>query len=318
MNRMAGIPSRFPSISRTTLSTLQVNLGYRCNQACSHCHVDAGPNRREQMSPATIALVLAFIDQQDLSVLDITGGAPELHPQFRKLVRCARQRRLHVIDRCNLTVLEEPGQDSLAAFLAAQGVEIIASLPCYTQENVDLQRGKGVFEKSIRALRVLNKLGYGDPSSKLQLNLVYNPTGAFLPPDQAQLEENFRVTLGSAHGVRFNHLLTLANMPIARFRQRLERDGALGEYYDLLVRAHREANLSQVMCRSTLSIDWRGYTYDCDFNQMLGTALGGNRDRTHLSALLERNLCGAPIAVAAHCFACTAGQGSSCQGALST
>lgn len=306
----------FPSLTRGTLETLQMNLGYRCNQACAHCHVDAGPNRSEQMSAETAELALRFALQAGVGTLDLTGGAPELNPVFRPLVRAARAAGLAVIDRCNLSILEEPGQDDLAAFLAAEGVRVVASLPCYGPDNVDLQRGKGVFEKSIRGLRQLNALGYGDPSRGLVLDLVYNPLGAHLPPAQATLEATYRDRLGQDYGVRFNHLLTLANVPIARFRHALEREGRYEDYLHLLQSAHRDENLPMVMCRSLLSVDWQGEVHDCDFNQMLKMPLGGG-GRVHLSALTPSDLANRPIAVGPHCFACTAGSGSSCGGALS-
>lgn len=307
----------FPSITRRRLDTLQVNLGYRCNQACTHCHVDAGPNRREEMSLATIDLVLEFIAAHGVKTLDLTGGAPELNPHFRHLVVAARALAVEVIDRCNLTILEEPGQEGLAEFLANNRVSVTASMPCYTQTNVDYQRGKGVFEKSIRGLLELNALGFGMPDSNLELNLVYNPTGPFLPPAQVELEQTYRDELMQAFGIRFSRLLTISNMPIARFRHALERDHELDTYLELLVDAYSEANLEQVMCRHLLSVDWRGYVYDCDFNQMLGLPLGEASGATHLSNLLTSTFAGEPITVADHCYGCTAGQGSSCHGALS-
>ena len=306
----------FPPISRGPLETLQVNLGYRCNQACTHCHVDAGPNRTEEMPAAIIDLVLRFAAQRRPSVLDITGGAPELNPHFRRLVERAHGLGLQVIDRCNLTIIEEPGHADLPIFLARHRVRVVASLPCYGVENVDAQRGLGVFVKSIRALRAFNRQGYAQPDSKLILDLVYNPVGPFLPPAQASLEATYKERLLIDHGVHFNRLLTLANMPIARFRHALERDGIYTKYMDLLVANHQAANLSQVMCRSLLSIDWQGYVYDCDFNQMLGLPLSNAQLRTHLSELLTRDTVGLPIVVGDHCYGCTAGQGSSCGGAL--
>ena len=307
---------QFPPVTRGQLDTLQVNLGYRCNQVCTHCHVDAGPNRTEEMSRDTVDLVLDFIAARSIHTLDLTGGAPELNPHFRYLVAAARERHVSVIDRCNLTILEEPGQGGLAEFLANEGVTVTASLPCYGAAKVDLQRGKGVFEKSIRGLIELNRLGYGMPGSVLELNLVYNPTGPYLPPAQADLEQTYRTELAEAFGIRFNHLLTIVNMPIARFRHALARDGGLDAYLGLLVGAYREANRDQVMCRHLISVDWRGYVYDCDFNQMLGIPLGVREGRTHLGELLSAALEGGAVAVADHCYGCTAGQGSSCGGAL--
>ena len=306
----------FPPIRRTNLEVLQVNLGYRCNQACTHCHVDAGPNRTEEMSLETIDLVLRFAAAKRIRTLDLTGGAPELNPHFRYLVGAARSLELTVIDRCNLTILEEPGQQDLAQFLAANQVRVTASMPCYSRENVDFQRGKGVFEKSIRGLLALNDLGYGMPDSPLELNLAYNPTGPFLPPSQVELERTYRDELERHFGIRFSRLLTLANMPIARFRHALARDHELENYLNLLHGAHRDANLAQVMCRTTISVDWQGDVYDCDFNQMLKLPFGQRNRPTHLSQLFDAELNASPISVADHCFACTAGQGSSCGGAL--
>jgi len=268
------------------------------------------------MSFETVELVLEFVRRQNIGTLDLTGGAPELNPHFRHIVRRARTLGIDVIDRCNLTILSEPGQEDLAEFLAAQQVAITASLPCHSQENVDEQRGSGVFERSISGLRELNALGYGAPGSPLLLNLVYNPTGPFLPPAQAELEQTYRDVLESEYGVSFTALLTLANMPIARFRHALERDGALGEYFGLLVDAYDRRNLEGVMCRQLISVDWEGRVYDCDFNQMLRIPLGGGGTKTHLRDLLDWSARDKPIGVAEHCYGCTAGQGSSCGGAL--
>jgi radical SAM/Cys-rich protein len=310
----------FPAIRRGALTTLQVNLGYKCNQACLHCHVNAGPTRTELMTRDTVGAVLDYLRAGRVSTLDLTGGAPELNPHFRFLVEGARGIGIRVIDRCNLTILEEPGMDDLAAFLAGEQVEIIASLPCYLEENVDRQRGKGVFEKSVRSLRHLNALGYGKPESGLVLNLVYNPQGASLPPPQAVLEGEYRRQLGDGFGIEFNKLFTLANMPIQRFGSTLISKGRFNDYMRLLRNAHRQENLESVMCRSLLSVDWQGFVYDCDFNQMLGLplAIAGRRNaiRVHLSELLGRDLAGNAIRVKDHCYGCTAGQGSSCGGAL--
>lgn len=308
----------FPSLRRQALTALQVNLGYRCNQSCLHCHVGAGPNRREQMSAETVAQVIAFLETGAVTTLDITGGAPELNPHFRHLVTAAHRLGLQVIDRCNLTILAEPGQEDLADFLAAHGVEITASLPCYQEENVDGQRGKGVFHTSIDALRKLNALGYGRTGSGLVLNLVYNPTGAFLPPAQQALENDYRRELGQRYGIEFNHLYTLANLPIQRFGSTLLSQGKFQDYLDLLRDAFRTENLDSVMCRSLVSIDWRGFAYDCDFNQMLDLPLQlPGKTRVSIGDLIGVDLTGRPIAVADHCYGCTAGQGSSCGGALS-
>ena len=307
----------FPALRRTRLETLQVNLGYRCNQSCLHCHVNAGPKRTETMSRETVTDVIAFLGVSAVRRLDLTGGAPELNPHFRELVLRARELGVHVVDRCNLTILEEPGQEGLAEFLAHQQVEIIASLPCYLEENVDRQRGQGVFERSLRGIARLNALGYGAEDSGLELNLVYNPQGPSLPPAQEGLESEYKRVLAECHGIRFNRLYTLANMPIQRFGSTLVSKGRFDEYMALLKGAHREENLGAVMCRSLISVDWQGRVYDCDFNQMLGLPLAveGSVD-VRLSDLIGRDLGGNPIAVRDHCYGCTAGQGSSCGGAL--
>ena len=307
----------FPPIGRLGLSTLQINLGYRCNQSCLHCHVNAGPNRTEMMDADNAALVLQVLQKRAVGTLDLTGGAPELSPHFRALVLGARALGVHVIDRCNLTILSEPGQEDLAQFVAAAGVEVTASLPCYSPANVDRQRGDGVFDRSIAGLRQLNQLGYGQPGSSLQLNLVYNPQGAVLPPPQGPLEEDYRRELLQHFGIRFNRLYALTNMPIQRFGSTLVSKGTLGSYMRLLRGAYRAENLGSVMCRSTISVDWQGDLYDCDFNQMLGLrARLGSRPRPHLRDLLTEDPAGQRIAIADHCYGCTAGQGSSCGGAL--
>ncbi len=309
--------TRFPALSRRHLETLQVNLGYRCNQSCVHCHVNAGPNRTESMSAENVDAVLAFLAASPgVSTVDLTGGAPELNPHFRRLVVAVRALGRSVMDRCNLTILEAPGQEDLADFLAGNQVQVVASLPCYLEDNVDQQRGKGVFEASIRGLKRLNALGYGQPGSGLTLNLVYNPQGPSLPPPQAALEAAYKASLAERFGIVFNALFTLANMPIQRFGSMLISKGRFNEYMALLHAAHRDDNLESVMCRSMISVDWEGHVYDCDFNQQLGIGLPAGRDRTHLSELTARSLEGRPIRVADHCFGCTAGQGSSCGGAL--
>ncbi|HPE80611.1 MAG TPA: arsenosugar biosynthesis radical SAM protein ArsS [Gammaproteobacteria bacterium] len=310
-------PSTFPQIHRGQLQTLQVNLGYRCNQQCLHCHVAAGPNRPETLSAGIADLVIETLHTRRFPTLDLTGGAPELNAQFRRLVTAARALGVKVIDRCNLTVLQEPGQEDLGEFLAANTVEIVASLPCYLEDNVNRQRGKGVFDRSIAALRSLNALGYGDPAGELPLNLVYNPQGPALPPPQSSLESDYRRVLWEDHGVHFNQLLALANLPIQRFGSTLLSHGQFDDYVSLLKQAHCHENLDQVMCRSLLSVDWQGYLYDCDFNQMLGLGLRlAGATRPHLRDLPRLTLAGNPIAVADHCYGCTAGQGSSCGGAL--
>ena len=307
----------FPAIARRALQTLQVNLGYKCNQACLHCHVNAGPTRTETMDRQTIGTVLRFLEVSGVRTLDITGGAPELNPHFRELVTSARAAGVKVVDRCNLTVLEEPGQEDLAQFLADNAVEVVASLPCYLEQNVDGQRGDGVFAKSIRALRTLNALGYGISGSGLTLNLVYNPQGASLPPPQKQLEQQYKQHLQQEYAVTFNELFTLTNMPIQRFGSTLISKGQFNDYMCTLRDAYRDENLDSVMCRTLISVDWQGFVYDCDFNQMLGLNLQlQDRRRARLEDLMHHDLEGNPINVRDHCFGCTAGQGSSCGGAL--
>ena len=311
------VKTDFPAIRRRKLETLQVNVGYVCNQSCLHCHVNAGPTRTEAMTREVADQVLAYLEASGATTLDVTGGAPELNPHFRHLVRGARKRGAKVIDRCNLTILFEPGQETLAAFLAENQVEITASLPCYTEELVDRQRGKGVYETSVRAIRLLNELGYARPGTGLVLNLVYNPQGASLPPPQEKLQADYQRILGERFGIAFDHLYTIANMPIQRFGSTLVTKGEFNGYMELLRAAHRDENLDGVMCRSLVSVDYLGYVYDCDFNQMLGLPLlAAGKARVHLSDLLERDISGNAIVVRDHCYGCTAGQGSSCGGAL--
>lgn len=308
----------FPALRRRRPTTLQLNLGYRCNIACVHCHVNAGPTRKEEMSRAVMELALQVAQQRSIGVFDLTGGSPEMNPQFRWLVESARGAGIHVMDRFNPTIVEEPGYQWVPAFLAAHQVEVVASLPCYTETTVDTQRGDGVFAASIRVLRQMNALGYGHTDSGLQLNLVYNPSGPFLPGPQAALEAAYKQRLFDDHGIVFNRLFTLANMPIKRFGSWLQSKGQFEPYMDLLRGNHQDANLEAVMCRDLVSVDWRGHLYDCDFNQMLDlgieTAAGGR----HLRDMLDLDLTDQPIRVAGHCFGCTAGQGSSCGGALAS
>jgi radical SAM/Cys-rich protein len=311
--------SDFPSIERRTLTTLQVNLGYKCNQSCVHCHVNAGPTRTEMMSYENLALIPEVLKVRGIHTLDLTGGAPELHEHFRDLVCAAREIGVKVIDRCNLTIMFEPGQDNLAEFLAANHVEVVASLPCYSMDNVDKQRGKGTFDKSIAALLQLNKLGYGQPNSGLILNLVYNPQGPVLPPNQQQLEADYRRELRTHFGIEFNHLFVLTNMPIQRFGSTLVSKGTFADYMQLLKSNYAERNLEQVMCRDLISVDWQGHLFDCDFNQQLGLTVPSQvfaTNRPHLRDLLDTDPDGGTIRVADHCFGCTAGSGSSCGGAL--
>ncbi len=304
----------FPTIRRTKLETLQVNLGYFCNQTCLHCHVNAGPKRTEMMTQETATHVIDFMKNSDVRVLDLTGGAPELHDQFKPLVEAGLKYDCRVIDRCNLTVLFESGQESLATYLADNGVDIVASMPCYLEDNVDAQRGKGVYEKSISGLRLLNQHGYGQTGSGLNLDLVYNPQGPVLPPPQEGLQLEYKNFLNEKLGIQFNNLLVLTNLPIQRFGSTLISKGQFHSYMQLLKSSFKTGNLESVMCRNTLSLDYQGFVYDCDFNQMLQMPLGGGKLK-HISEvreLLENN----PIAIANHCYGCTAGQGSSCGGAL--
>lgn len=311
------LKTEFPAIRRRKLDTLQANLGYRCNQSCLHCHVAASPKRTEQMSWETMSVLLDFARRQAVQTLDLTGGAPEMNPNFRRLVSAARKLGLHVIDRCNLTILGEPGYETLAEFLAENKVEIVASLPCYLEENVDAQRGDGTFHASIEGLRKLNALGYGLPGRERILNLVYNPLGPTLPPEQLKLEQTYKEQLAARYGIVFSHLFVLANMPIQRFGSQLVSRNEFHDYMNLLKGAYQSTNLHDVMCRSLLSVGWQGQVFDCDFNQMLKLELGGQQaGPVHLADLLEADLSGRPIRVADHCYGCTAGQGSSCGGAL--
>lgn len=315
------IKTDFPRIKRAQLETLQVNLGYLCNQQCLHCHVDASPRRKEIMTAETVAEVLNFLKQKNIKTLDLTGGAPEMNPEFFSLVKQATDMGVHVIDRCNLTVLLEKGYEETAAFLAENKVEVIASMPCYLEENVDAQRGIGVFDGSIEGLKLLNKLGYGI-DEKLQLNLVYNPQGINLPPSQNVLEPAYKKELKQRFDISFNNLYTITNMPIKRFGSTLLSKGLFTEYMQILKTSYSKDNLAGLMCRTTLSIDWLGYTYDCDFNQMLGlpaaltTGQSSVTGKTHIKDLLQSDLTGSDIAIMDHCYGCTAGKGSSCGGAL--
>lgn len=309
------IQSDFPRISRAELHTLQLNLGYRCNLSCVHCHVNAGPSRTEEMDSKTINKILDLIDLISIQQIDLTGGAPELNPEFRRLVMELKARKIRIIDRCNLTILLEPGQEDLADFLAANEVEIVASLPCYEEENVEQQRGKGVYQRSIEALLMLNSLGYGK-GPKLKLNLVYNPIGASLPPSQIMLQEQYKKSLFKNHGIVFNELLTITNMPINRYGAVLLAQGEFNNYMSLLKSSYKHENLDAVMCRNLISLDWKGDVYDCDFNQMLNLPIMSDNQRTIDDLLKNPSLVGKSIATAEHCYGCTAGQGSSCGGAL--
>ena len=306
----------FPLIRRGRLETLQVNLGYLCNLSCTHCHVNAGPKRKELMSREMVDVVLEYIRKKSIRILDLTGGAPEMNPHFRYLVTEARKMDVEVIDRCNLIILLEPGYEDLAQFLAEQQVTITASLPCYLEENVEKQRGKGIYDGSIEALKLLNNLGYG-VQDNLQLNLVYNPIDLNLPPEQSGLEADYKRILKEQFEIEFNQLFTITNMPISRFGGMLLSKGLYNKYMGILKDNYSAGNLDTVMCRTLLSVDYQGYVYDCDFNQMLKMPLlASTKPRPHLKELLDEDLENNIIAVGEHCYGCTAGQGSSCGGAL--
>ncbi|MFK8067605.1 MAG: arsenosugar biosynthesis radical SAM (seleno)protein ArsS [Gammaproteobacteria bacterium] len=305
----------FPQISRLELETLQVNLGYLCNLSCLHCHVNAGPKRKEIMDRETIDQIVKFIQSEKIKTLDLTGGAPEMNPHFRDLVIAARSEGCKVIDRCNLTILQQEGFETTAEFLAENQVEIVASLPCYLEDNVDKQRGDGVFIESIKSLQKLNSLGYGKlENPELVLNLVYNPQGISLPPAQKELEIAYKQHLKQDYGINFNSLFTITNMPIKRFGSTLVSKGQFEPYMQTLRENYQQENLDSLMCKTIISVDWQGYTYDCDFNQMLG--LPTPSGRKHISELNKQSLTDNPISVLDHCYGCTAGQGSSCGGAL--
>lgn len=305
----------FPLIYRTGLETLQVNLGYLCNQQCLHCHVDASPRRTELMSAEGIDAVIQFIKKHQIKTLDLTGGAPEMNPHFRQLILAARALDVHVIDRCNLTILEEEGYEWLVDFLADNNVEVVASLPCYLEENVNAQRGKDVFENSIKGLKSLNALGYGKQNN-LMLNLVFNPQDASLPPPQNALEQEYKKQLLDKFGVEFNNLYTITNMPIKRFGSTLLSKGQFGDYMNLLKDSYDASNLESLMCRTQISVDWQGNVYDCDFNQMLNLKSVFNHGKINLADLMNFDFTDSSIVVMEHCYGCTAGQGSSCGGAL--
>ncbi len=299
-------------LSRGAFQTLQINVGRKCNQTCAHCHVDAGPQRTEMMDTATARRVGAWIREHRPAIVDITGGAPELSEHFRYFVETARAVGAHVIDRNNLTILTTPAHANLPEFLARHEVEVVASLPCYLEENVDEQRGDGVFAKSLAGLRKLNAVGYG---TTLPLTLVYNPIGPKLPPDQAELEADYKAELAKRHGIVFTRLFTITNQPIARFAAQLRATGQWDAYLDLLANNFNPGTVDHLMCRSTLNIGWRGEVFDCDFNQMLGLQLGDDRE-LFLWDVSPQNLARQPIRTGNHCLACTAGAGSSCGGSL--
>jgi len=304
-------------LTRRGVDVLQVNLGAYCNLACIHCHVESGPTRQEMMIRATVDAVLAFLSRTTIPTLDITGGAPELHPDFDYLVESARAIERHVIDRCNLTVVFEPGKDYLPEFFKRHQVELVCSLPCYSEENVDRQRGKGTFDSSIRALQRLNEIGYGQPGSDLLLNLVYNPVGPHLPPPQEKLEQDYRQKLGTEFGIVFSRLYCLTNMPITRYAKHLTLRHEYDDYKDLLENNFNSATLDHVMCRNLISIGWDGSVYDCDFNQMLQLPLTDEAgEKLNVASLALEAVSTRRILVGDHCYACTAGSGSSCGGAL--
>jgi|TARA_B110000495_G_scaffold203185_1_gene225818 radical SAM/Cys-rich protein len=306
------------TLTRSSLTELQINLGKLCNQTCTHCHVDAGPTKTtENMTVQTADRVLALaVVCKTLNTIDLTGGAPELNPNFRKFVSRFRERGLNVIDRCNLTILSEPGHEDLADFLACHQVEVVASLPCYLEDNVDSQRGSGVFERSIQGLKKLNTLGYGRPNSKLRLNLVFNPTSPSLPPDQQRLEQDYKLELKKRYDIEFNQLYAITNIPIKRYAKFLRKLGVLDDYMQMLETSFNPQAASLVMCQSMLSIGWDGQLFDCDFNQMLGMPAAGNSEQTVWNIESFDKYIHQRIAVADHCYGCTAGAGSSCGGAV--
>jgi len=307
------------SFRKRKVAVLQINMGKYCNQACLHCHVEAGPARKEMMTLETVESVLRFLEKSDINKVDITGGAPELNPHFDSLVERCVQLGRHVMDRCNLTVIFEPGKGYLPNFFQKHRVELICSLPCYTEENVDQQRGKGTFDQSIRALQLLNRLGYGITDTGLELQLVYNPVGAYLPPPQDRLERDYRKILKEEYGIVFNHLYCLTNMPITRFEKFLKLRNEYHQYIELIESAFNPATLDKVMCRDLLSVGWEGSIYDCDFNQMLELPMRNQQGKPLMIWDLGANgLEDQSIIVGNHCYACTAGAGSSCGGSLIT
>ena len=305
----------FPSINKENIDTLQINIGYKCNQACKHCHVNSSPLRTEKMSKDIITLIPKIIDKYKIKTLDITGGAPELHPEFKNLITSLSSKKVDIIDRCNLTIFFEEGYKDLPQFLAKNNVIVTASLPCYEKNNVEVQRGYGVFEKSIKAIKILNDLGYGKSKEGLILNLVYNPVKPILPPSQSVLEADYKRILNEKYNIFFNNLYTITNMPINRYADSLKRDGELDNYYKLLKDNFNKNNLENLMCKKTISVNWQGEIYDCDFNQQIN--LRGNKGPKTLSDLMNESITfDYGVAVNEHCFACTAGSGSSCGGTL--
>ena len=307
---------KFPSIYKEPIETLQINIGYKCNQACKHCHVNSSPLRTEKMSNEMISLIPKIIEKYKIKTLDITGGAPELHPEFKNLITSLNTKQVDIIDRCNLTIFFEEGYEDLPQFLAKNKVIVTASLPCYEKNNVESQRGVGVFEKSINAIKILNNLGYGKKENGLQLNLVYNPVSPILPPSQEILEKDYKKILFEKYNIVFNNLYTITNMPINRYEESLRREGKLNTYYKLLKENFNEKNLENLMCKKTISVNWLGEIYDCDFNQQIN--FRENKGPKTLFDLLDESFTfDYGVAVKEHCFACTAGAGSSCGGTLS-
>ena len=306
----------FPNIKKEFIDTLQINIGYKCNQACKHCHVNSSPSRTEMMSEEILNLIPKIIKKFNIKTLDITGGAPEMNPNFKKLVLSLKNQNINIIDRCNLTIFFEKGYEDLPDFLAENNVIITASLPCYEKENVEKQRGSGVFDKSINAIKILNKLGYGINETGLQLNLVYNPINPTLPPPQEKLETDYKKILYEKYNITFNNLYTITNMPINRYADFLKMTGELEKYFELLANNFNKKNLKNLMCKKTISVDWEGQIYDCDFNQQLKLkSLNGPKNLYEL--LNYSSPFNYQIAAKSHCFACTAGAGSSCGGSLS-
>ena len=303
--------TNFPSIRRSCLKTIQVNLGYKCNQSCLHCHVNAGPKRREMMNKKTIDNVIDFAINNNIETVDLTGGAPEINKYFKYMVKELRQHDIHIIDRCNLTILNEDGMEDLPSFFVKHKIEIIASLPCYIKKNVDRQRGKGVFDESINILRLLNDIGYG-MKKDLILNLVYNPQGPVLPPSQITLEKEYKSYLRKSFNIEFNNLFTITNMPINRFGSTLVSQDKFNSYMKLLKSSFSEKAKENVMCKELISIDYNGNVFDCDFNQMLKMNLSGKQ--THITKMSKKYLHNREISTGDHCYACTAGSGSSCGG----
>ena len=305
----------FPLVKKEHIETLQINIGLKCNQACKHCHVNSSPLRTEKMSYEIISLIPKVIEKYKIKTLDITGGAPEMHPEFRNLITTLSDKNIDIIDRCNLTIFFEDGFEDLPQFLAKNNVIVTASLPCYEKDNVELQRGYGVFDKSINALKILNDLGYGKQKDGLQLNLVYNPVNPILPPSQVILEEDYKRILFEKYNISFNNLYTITNMPINRYADSLNRENKLDSYYKLLKENFNKNNLENLMCKKTISVNWQGQIYDCDFNQQIN--LKGNKGPKTLSDLINKSFkFNYGVAVNEHCFACTAGAGSSCGGTL--